>query len=84
MIVKVGRVELLPEECALLLEEGRRYIAAFRSVYVLEYHAAQGLYGARKVYYKNDGVPIVKRGHWIATDAATINRWIDHNLFNED
>lgn len=86
-IVKIGSVKLTNKEANDLYFSGKRYIIAFRRVYALEWCANYinsdgsrgGVYG-HEIYYHEGGLPLVKRGRFMAATAETVNRLIGHNL----
>ena len=80
-IVKIGNVELLPQEAAEVYERGL-YIVAFRRVYQVNYSAAQGRYYGQEVYYSADSLPLTRRGRYVSMTAAEVNRLIGHELLN--
>lgn len=64
-VVKIGRVELFPEEAQEAYERGL-YIVAFRRVY--------------QVYYSPAAMPLTRRGRYIAISGPEVNRLIGHEL----
>nr|DAG43310.1 MAG TPA: hypothetical protein [Caudoviricetes sp.] len=80
-IIRIGSVELTPEEAAAAYERGL-YIVAFRRVYQVNYSAAQGRYYGQEVYYSADPLPLTRRGRYISMSAAEVNRLIGHELLN--
>ena len=80
-VVKIGNVDLFPEEAAEAYERGL-YIVAFRRVYQVNYSAAQGRYYGQEVYYSADSLPLTRRGRYFSMSAAEVNRLIGHELMN--
>ena len=80
-VVKIGRVELFPEEAAEAYERGL-YIVAFRRVYQVFYSQAQRQYYGQQVYYSSAAVPLTRRGRYIAITGGEVNRLIGHDLLN--
>ena len=80
-IVKIGNVELLPQEAAEVYERGL-YIVAFRRVYQVNYSAAQGRYYGQEVYYSAAPLPLTRRGRYVSMTAAEVNRLISHELLD--
>lgn len=78
-VVKIGRVELFPEEAQEAYERGL-YIVAFRRVYQIHYSAVQRQYYGHQVYYSTDACPLTRRGRYIAISGAEVNRLIGYNL----
>lgn len=78
-IVKIGNVELLPQEAAEVYERGL-YIVAFRRVYKVNYSAAQGRYYGQEVYYSAE--PLTRRGRFFRMTGEAVNRLIGHELLN--
>lgn len=78
-VVKIGRVELFPEEAQEAYERGL-YIVAFRRVYQIFYSNAQGRYYGQQVYYSPAALPLTKRGRYIAISGPEVNRLIGHEL----
>lgn len=78
-VVKIGRVELFPEEAQEAYERGL-YIVAFRRVYQVNYSAAQRFYYGHQVYYSPAAMPLTRRGRYIAISGPEVNRLIGHEL----
>ena len=78
-VVKIGRVELFPEEAQEASERGL-YIVAFRRVYQVNYSAAQRFYYGQQVYYSPAAMPLTRRGRYIAISGPEVNRLIGHEL----
>lgn len=78
-VVKIGRVELFPEEAQEAYERGL-YIVAFRLVYQVNYSAAQRFYYGQQVYYSPAAMPLTRRGRYIAISGPEVNRLIGHEL----
>lgn len=78
-VVKIGNVELFPEEAQEAYERGI-YIVAYRRVYQINYSAAQRRYYGHQVYYSADACPLTRRGRYIAISGAEVNRLIGHDL----
>lgn len=78
-VVKIGRVELFPEEAQEAYERGL-YIVAFRRVYQVNYSAAQRFYYGQQVYYSPAAMPLTRRGRNIAISGPEVNRLIGHEL----
>lgn len=80
-VVKIGNVDLFPEEAAEAYERGL-YIVAFRRVYQVNYSAAQGRYYGQQVYYSAASLPLTRRGRYFSMSATEVNCLIGHELFN--
>lgn len=78
-IIRIGSVELTPEEAAAA-HERELYIVAFRRVYQVNYSAAQGRYYGQEVYYSAD--PLTRRGRFFRMTGEAVNRLIGHELLN--
>lgn len=78
-IVKIGNVELLPEEAAAAYERGL-YIVAYRRIYQVNYSAAQGRYYGQEVYCSAE--PLTRRGRFFRMTGEAVNHLIGHELLN--
>lgn len=75
-IVKIGRVELTPEEAEQFYQEGK-YIVTYGCIYQLFYSVAQkNVYG--QVIYRQPG--LTRKGRYFAMDAETVNHLVGHEL----
>lgn len=77
-IVRIGGVELTPEEAERYYLEGK-YIVTYGCIYQLFYSTAQKrVYG--QVIYRSKGM--MRRGRFFAMDAETVNYLVGFNLVN--
>lgn len=75
-IVRIGSVELTPEEAEKYYQEGK-YIVTYGCIYQLHYSAAQKtVYG--QGIYKQAGM--TRRGRFFAMDAKTVNHLVGFEL----
>lgn len=78
-IVKIGSVELTPDEAEKYYSEGK-YIVTYGCIYQLFYSTAQKrVYG--QVIHRSKGM--TRRGRFFAMDAATVNHLVGFNLVKE-
>ena len=62
---------------------GNRYILKYRTIYALHYSLnAGGLY-AIKIYYKQTGLPLTKRGCFIFANNAAVNTILGYEFLNK-
>lgn len=79
-IVRIGGVELTPEEAERYYLEGK-YIVTYGCIYQLFYSAAQKrVYG--QVIYRSQGM--TRRGRFFAMGAETVNHLVGFDLVNSD
>lgn len=79
-IVKIGSVELTPDEAEKYYSEGK-YIVTYGRIYQLFYSAAQKrVYG--QVIYRHPGM--TRKGRFFAMDAKTVNHLVGFNLVREE
>ena len=77
--VKIGRVNLFPEEAQEAYERGL-YIVTFRRVYQVCYSTAQRQYCGHQVYCSANDCPLTRRGRYIAISGAEVNHLVGHDL----
>lgn len=83
-VIKIGTVELTPEE-ALKLYESKQYIVTYSSIYQLYYSQAQKVVCGSKIFSKSpaNGIGLAKRGRFVTTSAAGVNKLLGFKLVNE-
>lgn len=75
-IVRIGNVELTPEE-ALQYYQEERYIVTYGSIYQLHYSAAQRTVYGSKIH---TGKGMTRRGRFFAMKAGDVNRLVGYDL----
>lgn len=78
-IIKIGRVELSPDECAALYRDNKRYIAQYKDIYCIHYSKNAGFYGSHIAHYSG-AIGITARGRWIACNAEQINSLVGRDI----
>lgn len=79
-IVRIGRVELTPEEAERYYTEGK-YIVTYGCIYQLFYSSAQKrVYGV--VIHKQAGM--TRRGRFFAMNAESVNHLVGFNLVSSN
>lgn len=79
-IVKIGGVELTPEEAMKYYQE-ERYIVNYGGIYQLHYSAAQRTVYGNKIY---TGKGLTRKGRFFAMDAQTVNHLVGFKLVREN
>ena len=78
-LVKIGGIELTPEEAEKYYLEGK-YLVNYGGVYQLHYSAAQKRVYGSKIYNARG---LTRRGRFFAMDAETVNHILGFKLLNE-
>lgn len=78
-IVRIGGIELTPQEAERYYREGK-YLVNYGGVYQLHYSAAQKRVYGQKIY---TGRGLARRGRFFAMDGATVNHLLGYNLVAE-
>jgi hypothetical protein len=77
--VKLAGVEFTFDELSKALASGNRYLAKFRTLYVI-INDSHGLTYARPIYKERGALPLVARGRHSLVDASTANSYIGFEL----
>lgn len=77
-IVKIGNVELTPEEAEKYYSDGK-YIVTYSKIYQLFYSAAQKTVYGQAIFTQ---AGMTRRGRFFAMDGETVNHLVGFNLVN--
>ena len=83
-IIKIGPVELSPNEAENLYNSGRKYLVTYTRIYQIHYSQAQRRFYGQEIFRAKPGCNYARRGRFYAFTAKEVNDLIDFKLLNEE
>ena len=82
-IIKIGPVELSPQEAEKLYYSGEKYIVTFSRIYQIHYSQAQRRFYGQEIIRATPGNNYARRGRFHAYDAKDVNWLLGFKLLQE-
>ena len=83
-IIKIGSVELSPQEAENLYYSGRKYLVTYTRIYQIHYSQAQRRFYGQEISRAKPGCNYARRGRFHAYTAKDVNNLLDFKLLNEE